>query len=189
MDGALPTQSLIILAGTGAATGLIILLILNAFVCGCIVAMCVKQRRGRRQPTYERCTPTLAPAMTPPLVRIQLLEQDDDYSEIAPRPDEVNSVQEMRLMHVQHVAVPSQEHLAMRQWGPQTNHHFPMSQTHLNVGQWRSERRAGSEDNIYASVIDSQEDLTQQPVQVSMPPFDSIYYYTYIHVCAYVCLC
>lgn len=158
-----PTESLttLIIVGTAASTGLIILVILNVFVCGCIVAMCM--RRGRRQPTYVRCTPTLiTPALAVPIVRVQQFEQDDDYTEI----ENVRPMQhEMtRQVQVQRVAM-SQQHLAMRQWGPQNNH-FASSQPYLTRGEWGSQRTAASEDNIYCSVLDSEEDLTEQPTQV-----------------------
>ncbi len=163
MDDVILSQSpTVIIVGTAAATGLIILLILNTFVCGCIVAMCLRNRRARRQPTFERCTPTVTPStVAVPLVRIQF-DEETDYSEIAPRPDDAHRIAEMR---AQHVAM-SQQHLATRQWEIQNSSYFTMSQPQLNHTNWESQRMVESFDNIYSSVIDSQEELTEEPEQV-----------------------
>ncbi len=154
---AIPTESLttLIIVSTASATGLIVLLILNLFVCSCIVAMCLKQRN---EPTYQRCTPTPVPSVRP--VRVQF-QEEANYSEIAPRTE---NMFQMRLIQ-NHRITMSQPHLISRQFGPQNlqSEHVAMSQPHLTTGQWTSQRTASFE-NIYSSVVDSQEDLTEEHI-------------------------
>ncbi len=157
----IPTESLntVIIVSTASATGLIVLLVLNLFVCGCIVAMCLKQRN---EPTYQRCTPTSVPSV-PSIrapVRVQF-QEEANYSEIAPRTEDMF---QMRLIQ-NHRITMSQPHLMTTSFGPHGLHseHVAMSQPHLSTRQWISQRTT-SFGNIYSSVVDSQEDLTEEHI-------------------------
>ena len=148
MADTLPIQSLnnVIIVGTASATGLIILVILNIFLCACIIVLYKQRKREKR--TFHPQEPSHVPTITSP-IRVQFKEEETegDYSEVNPRPPPTHQEALTQQSHNRiSVQQSHSQHSIMRPQGPHLFQH--------------GLQRMPSIENVYSSVGGSQEMLS-----------------------------
>ena len=146
MTDAFPTQSLntVIIVGTASATGLIVLFILDVFLCICIAVLC-KQRSYQKRSFHPRTRELSHPPIITAPIRVHFQEDGDpDYSEVNPPSQPTHQGAQVQQLHTTVTVQQSHsQHSIVSQQGPHSH----------------GLQRMPSIENMYSSVGGSQEAL------------------------------